>query len=143
MRLPQAIHPVALVVLLALPVIGCSSGGGGSGPKPYVAEGSISTVSATVEAIDHTTRQVTLKGEPGDSVTFTVDDRVRDLDVVRFTAPERGVAFVYDRSTQNKMYSGWLKGAETLEVDAPHDQVRIGERVVAERDLRDQSEYEV
>ena len=61
----------------------------------------------------------------------------------QFIAPERGYALVYDRSTGNKMYAGWLKGGETLDVDAPHDQVRIGERVVAERDMRDDSEYEV
>jgi hypothetical protein len=64
-------------------------------------------------------------------------------EVFRFVAPERGYALVYDRSTGNKMYAGWLKGGETLDVDAPGDQVRIGERVVAERDMRDDTEYEV
>jgi hypothetical protein len=64
-------------------------------------------------------------------------------EVARFAAPERGIAFVYDRSSGTKVYSGWLKGGEVLEVDPPHDEVRIGERVVSERDLRDESEYEV
>ena len=84
MRLLLAIHPAALLVCLTLPLTGCSSNksDGGNGPKPYVAEGSISTVEATVEAIDYKTRQVTLKGESG-TVTFTAGDKVKNLEQVK------------------------------------------------------------
>lgn len=37
------------------------------------------TVTASVEAIDHATREVTLKGPLGNTVTFTVDQRVKRL----------------------------------------------------------------
>jgi len=37
------------------------------------------TVTASVEAIDHTTREITLKGPLGNTVTFTVDQRVKRL----------------------------------------------------------------
>ena len=60
-----------------------------------------------------------------------------------FSAPERGVAFVYDRSTQNKVYAGWIKGGETLEVDAAHGEVRIDGHPVVQKEMHDTSEYEV
>ncbi len=41
------------------------------------------TVTATVEAIDPVTREVTLKGPLGNSVTFTVDKRVKRLNDVK------------------------------------------------------------
>jgi len=41
------------------------------------------TVSASVEAIDQASREVTLKGPLGNSVTFTVDQRVKRLDEVK------------------------------------------------------------
>src|SRR6478736_6942784 len=41
------------------------------------------TVSASVEAIDQTTREVTLKGPLGNTVTFTVDPRVERLGEVK------------------------------------------------------------
>ena len=40
------------------------------------------SVTAKVEAIDYTTREVTLKGPLGNSVTFTVDQRVKRLNEV-------------------------------------------------------------
>jgi Cu/Ag efflux protein CusF len=83
MRLPRAIHLTALVVLLTLPLAACSSSKSGGGPKPNVAEGSVSTVSATVKAIDYPTRQVTLEGESGNSVTFKADKRVSNLERVK------------------------------------------------------------
>jgi hypothetical protein len=41
------------------------------------------TVTASVEAIDPDTREVTLRGPLGDSVTFTVDKAVKRLDEVK------------------------------------------------------------
>jgi hypothetical protein len=41
------------------------------------------TVTASVEAIDQTNREVTLKGPLGNSVTFTVDQRVKRLNEVK------------------------------------------------------------
>jgi hypothetical protein len=41
------------------------------------------SLTATVEAIDHTNREVTLKGPLGNEVTFTVDERVKRLDEVK------------------------------------------------------------
>ncbi len=41
------------------------------------------TVTASVEAINHSTREVTLKGPLGNSVTFTVDQRVKRLNEVK------------------------------------------------------------
>lgn len=47
-----------------------------------VAENTV-TATATVEAIDHKTRMVTLRGADGKSVTFRVDDAVKNLPQVR------------------------------------------------------------
>jgi hypothetical protein len=41
------------------------------------------TITASVEAIDPATREVTLKGPLGNSVTFTVDQRVKRLNEVK------------------------------------------------------------
>jgi hypothetical protein len=41
------------------------------------------TAKATVQAIDHATRNVTLKGADGKTVTFTVDKRVQRLNEVK------------------------------------------------------------
>ena len=41
------------------------------------------SISASVEAIDQASREVTLKGPLGNSVTFTVDQRVKRLDEVK------------------------------------------------------------
>jgi len=41
------------------------------------------TLTASVEGIDHTNREVTLKGPLGNKVTFTVDNRVKRLDEVK------------------------------------------------------------
>jgi hypothetical protein len=43
----------------------------------------LATVTASVEAIDLTNREVTLKGPLGNSVTFTVDQRVKRLNEVK------------------------------------------------------------
>ena len=79
MRTIGIIRRTALVLALALPLGGCSSGGG---QKPQYHEEAISSVDATVESIDYPTRTVTLKGDSGNSVTFAVDERVKNLNKV-------------------------------------------------------------
>jgi hypothetical protein len=53
------------------------------GGKPGIAAVDTMTISATVEAIDHASRVVTLKGPEGNSVTFKVDDRAPNIDKVK------------------------------------------------------------
>jgi hypothetical protein len=49
-------------------------------PKPLSAERTIlATVTAKVEAVDLAKREVTLKGQLGNVVTFVVDERVKRL----------------------------------------------------------------
>jgi hypothetical protein len=60
---------------------------GAESAKPSMAPSREDTIllslTATVEAIDHTNREVTLKGPLGNEVTFTVDQRVKRLDEVK------------------------------------------------------------
>lgn len=51
--------------------------------KPGGAAGQVVAIKATVEAIDHKTRMVTLKGEGGDTVTFRAGPRVKNLGEVQ------------------------------------------------------------
>lgn len=74
-----------LSAVLAAPAIADSQQ-----PMPGVAAGEAVVVTATVEAINMDTREVTLKGENGESVTLTVSEEARNLgqvdvgDVVTF-----------------------------------------------------------
>jgi hypothetical protein len=52
--------------------------------KPITREEAVLvSATASVEAIDYKTREVTLKGPLGNEVTFTVDERVKRLDEVK------------------------------------------------------------
>lgn len=51
-------------------------------PMPGMAAGEAVVVTATVEAINMDTREVTLKGENGESVNLTVSEEARNLDQV-------------------------------------------------------------
>ena len=52
--------------------------------RPMAIEDSVLvSITASVEAIDHKTREVTLKGPLGNTVTFTVDQRVKRLNEVK------------------------------------------------------------
>ena len=55
--------------------------GGQAAPKekPHIKEESLVTMEATVTAINHETRQVTLKDIEGESMTFIASDEVRNL----------------------------------------------------------------
>ena len=83
-------------IVAAVGLAGCATSGGGSaaGPSAGVVSteergaGSLTrtdavSIMATVEAIDHATRMVTLRGPEGDQVTFRADDRVRNLAQVK------------------------------------------------------------
>ena len=50
--------------------------------KPTLYASQSMTVTATVEAVDHETRVVTLRREDGTTVTFTASDEARNLDQV-------------------------------------------------------------
>ncbi len=50
-----------------------------TGEKVKVVETAVSTIEATVEAVDHETRMVTLKGPDGKSVTIEVQDHVKNF----------------------------------------------------------------
>ncbi len=52
---------------------------GAKNAKPGRLEASITNLDATVEAIDHEKRQVTLKGPKGNTVTIDVDEDVKNL----------------------------------------------------------------
>jgi hypothetical protein len=82
-------------LLLAVGLAGCATSGDGGAAAPGAAavsseergDGSLTRTdvvafTATVEAIDHATRMVTLRGPEGDQVTFRADDEVRNLDQV-------------------------------------------------------------
>jgi len=82
-------------ILAAVGLAGCSTSGGGGATAPGATvvsseergAGSLTrtdavAITATVEAIHHATRMVTLRGPEGDRVTFRADDEVRNLDQV-------------------------------------------------------------
>jgi len=50
--------------------------------KPQIFEENLVTVKATVSAIDHDTRMVTLTGEDGEEVDFLAGEEIRNLDQV-------------------------------------------------------------
>jgi Cu/Ag efflux protein CusF len=47
--------------------------------KPGILEAVVTTIEATVEAVDHDARKVTLKGPEGKTVTIDVDEQVKNL----------------------------------------------------------------
>lgn len=47
--------------------------------KPGLLEGVVTELEATVEAVDHNTRKVTLKSSEGETLTIDVDERVKNL----------------------------------------------------------------
>ena len=54
-----------------------------AGEHPSREDAVLVSITASVEAIDPTTREVTLKGPLGNEVTFTADKRVKRLDEVK------------------------------------------------------------
>src|SRR5213078_5028301 len=58
----------------------CSGQGSATTTAPSREDTILVSLTASVEAIDYTNREVTLKGPLGNEVTFTVDKRVKRLD---------------------------------------------------------------
>jgi hypothetical protein len=76
-------YSILCTVLLAFAQYGTLSAAE-SDSKPMSREDSVlTTVTASVEAINLTNREVTLKGPLGNTVTFTVDQQVKRLDEVK------------------------------------------------------------
>lgn len=70
-----------LALALQLPVVHAEEAMSGA-EKPAVAEAALLNVEASVAAIDHDTREVTLETDDGESVTVTVGPEARNLDQV-------------------------------------------------------------
>ena len=81
MKMSHRVTRFVLSLSLPLFLAACSNGGGGGAKPAYFGEG-MTSLDATVEAINHSTREVTLKGDGGNTMTFTVDERVKNLDKV-------------------------------------------------------------
>jgi len=74
---------VALLAALLLMSAPCwSEESAPAADKPSLHTSQIATTTAVVEAIDHETREVTLKGPDGNTMTFVAGDDVRNLDQV-------------------------------------------------------------
>jgi ribosomal 50S subunit-recycling heat shock protein len=81
MRLERVAAALAIGVVLAVatsPMAGETKGG-----QPTVKRSRLTTLTATVEAIDVAKRLVTLKGPKGNVVTVKVDERVKNLPQVQ------------------------------------------------------------
>ncbi len=75
-------YPILCSALLAASQYGALAAEEKSAPMARQ-EAVLITITASVEAIDPATREVTLKGPLGNEVTFTVDQRVKRLDEVK------------------------------------------------------------
>ena len=74
---------IALLAALLLASSPCwSDESAPAAEKPSLHTSQTATVTAVVEAIDHETREVTLKGPEGDTMSFVAGDDVRNLDQV-------------------------------------------------------------
>jgi len=73
---------VAFVLALVVVLTGSVLAAEATTPKPIVVKDKVS-VTATVEAIDHTNRTVTLKGPKGNLVELTVDEAVKRFDAMK------------------------------------------------------------
>lgn len=87
-RCPAAVARRLVVCLALCLVLGCSNN---SGPKPSRVENATTTVHATVEAIDHDARIVTLRGPAGGSVTVKAGESVKNLSQLKVGDQVRAV----------------------------------------------------
>jgi hypothetical protein len=55
---------------------------------------------------------------------------------LRFETPNDGRVFIYDRTAKKVLYDGAVRRGEVVEVDAPHNRILVGGRVVSEHDLK-------
>ena len=72
---------VFVALLATLPVVAAAAAPS-QGDKPVTKQNEV-TVTATVKAIDHATRSVTLRAENGDEDTFTVGPAVTRFDQLK------------------------------------------------------------
>jgi Cu/Ag efflux protein CusF len=83
MRSLTSLSAMLLVVVLTA-LAGCTKDQSASAKaKPSYFEDQRETITATVEAINPVSREITLRGEKGKVSTFIVDDEVRNLDQVK------------------------------------------------------------
>ena len=84
MRKLKIISFIGLLLTMATAWAGEDRSGGeqASQEKPYIFASQSLQITAVVEAINHETRVVTLRGPQGNTVTFTVDEKARNLDQV-------------------------------------------------------------
>ena len=80
-RMASSIQTLTLAATLA--VCAASAVAQSSGPALSAEESVLVTVTAKVQAIDYTKREVTLKGPLGNVVTFTADKRIQRLNEVK------------------------------------------------------------
>jgi len=75
---------VSLITTLAisLALLGCATTGKQDADRPGIEMSSTARLSATVEAIDHDKRLVTLRGPEGNQVVLEVSEAARNLDQV-------------------------------------------------------------
>jgi hypothetical protein len=76
-------HSILCAVVLATGQFGGLCADEHPGAPPARMEAELTTVTASVEAINYADREVTLKGPLGNKVTFTVDKRVKRLDEIK------------------------------------------------------------
>jgi hypothetical protein len=74
---------IMVVFVLSLAMAAIAVEQKATGKKPAFGKTNVRTVTATVEAIDQASRMVTLKGPEGNTVTFQVSDRVKNLPQVK------------------------------------------------------------
>jgi hypothetical protein len=76
----RAIVLFATLVLISSPAF--SGDEAASAVKPSISASSTATITAMVEAINHETREVTLRGPQGNTVSFIASEEARNLDQV-------------------------------------------------------------
>ena len=70
------------IALLSTLLLACAQNAAKVADKPGITASEVVKISATVEAIDHASRQVTLRGPQGKLVTLDVSEAARNLDQV-------------------------------------------------------------
>jgi hypothetical protein len=76
-------HPILCAALVAAGQFSGLCADEHPSAPPARMEAEMTTVTASVEAINYADREVTLKGPMGNKVTFTVDKRVKRLDEIK------------------------------------------------------------
>ncbi len=77
-------HKLSLIIAagLLIAAAGCTAVEEKAADKPRIEKASLVTLSATVEAVDHETRMLALRGDDGKLVTLHVTEEARNLDQV-------------------------------------------------------------